>query len=114
MSKIVTLYNTKEVNPKATKTMKGVQAEGWYPVDIEYSYNYDAGLDCLVWRVAGTNHTFTIQADFIERIHGENLREHFIKTLERFLEHYNKWQEFGYAEDWKAKYKKEYGDRIKS
>jgi hypothetical protein len=114
MSNIVTLYNTKEVNPNGNKVMRGVEVSGWYPVDIEYSWNYDAGLECLVWKISGTEHTFSIQADIIDKIHGDNIKEHFIQTLERFLEHYNKWQEFGYSEDWKAKYKKEFGERIKS
>lgn len=112
MSKIITLYDLNTVNPDSHKVMRGLQPDGWYPLDIEYSFNFDAGVECLVWRIIGTEHTFKIQADIIDKIHGDNIRDHFLKTLERFALHYKNYQEYGYSDDWKEKYKKEYGDRI--
>ena len=114
MPEIITLYDLNDVNPVARKVMHGVEVDGWYPVDIEYSYNLQTTIVYLVWKIVGTNHVFTIQADIVDKIHGENVKEHFIKTLERFLEHYHNWKKYGYADDWKEKYKKEFGDRIKS
>lgn len=114
MPEIITFYDLKDVNPHSKKKMMGVEAEGWYPVDIEYSYNLDTTIVFLVWKIIGTSHVFSIQSDIVDKIHGENLREHFVKTLERFLHHYNNWKEYGYPDEWKAKYKKEFGDRIKS
>ncbi len=112
MSKIITLYDLNKVNPYSYKVMHGLQPDGWYPVDVEYSYNLDTKIEYLVWRIAGTEHTFKIQTDIIDKIHGDNIRDHFLKTLERFAIHYKNHTEYGFSDDWKEKYKKEYGDRI--
>lgn len=112
MSKIITLYNTNEVNPLSKKIMHGLEPDGWYPVDIEYSYNFQTSIEYLVWSVVGTDHVFKIQTDILDKIHKDNIRDHFLKTLERFAYHYKNYKELGYADDWKAEYKRKFGDRI--
>lgn len=112
MSKIITLYNTDEVNPLSKRIMHGLEPEGWYPVDIEYSYNLQTSIEYLVWSVVGTDHVFKIQADILDKIHKDNIRDHFLKTLERFAYHYKNYKELGYADDWKAEYKRKFGNRI--
>ena len=112
MSKIITLYNLEDVNPMSSKMMHGLEPDGWYPVDIEYSYNYDTNIEFLVWKIKGTDHVFKIQADILDKIHKDNIRDHFLKTLESFAYHYKNYKELGYADDWKAEYKRKFGDRI--
>ena len=112
MSKIITLYNLEDVNPISSKEMLGLEPDGWYPVDIEYSYNLDTNIEFLVWKIKGTDHVFKIQADILEKIHKDNIRDHFLKTLERFAYHYKNYKELGYADDWKEEYKRKFGDRI--
>jgi hypothetical protein len=112
MSKIITLYNTSEVNPISKRIMHGLEPDGWYSVDIEYSYNYQTSIEYLVWSIVGTDHVFKIQADILDKIHKDNIRDHFLKTLERFAYHYKNYKELGYADDWKAEYKRKFGDRI--
>jgi hypothetical protein len=113
MSRIVTFYNLDDVNPLTKKVMNGVEPDGWYPVDIEYSFNLiQSDVEYLVWKISGTDHVFKIQSDILEKIHKDNLRDHFLKTLERFAHHYKNYKELGYADDWKAEYTKKFGDRI--
>lgn len=114
MSRIITLYDHEKINPDTRRVIHGLEPEGWYPLDIEYSYNFTAGVEMLMWQVVGTEHVFKIDALLIDEIHGENFKEHFVKALETLAKHYNNWQEFGYPEEWKAKYKKIFGERIKS
>jgi hypothetical protein len=112
MSRIITLYNLEDVNPISQKKMHGLEPDCCYPVDIDYSYNLETDIEYLVWKVSGTDHVFKIQADILEKIHKDNIRDHFLKTLERFAHHYKNYKELGYADDWKAKYKNIFGDRI--
>ena len=112
MSKIITLYNTSEVNPLSKRMMHGLEPEGWYSVDVEYSYNLQTSIDYLFWSIVWTDHVFKIQADILDKIHKDNIRDHFLKTLERFAYHYKNYKELGYADDWKAEYKRKFGDRI--
>lgn len=114
MSRIITLYDHNEINPETKKIMRGLEPEGWYPLDIEYSYNFSAGEEVLMWKIIGTEHVFKIDAVLCDETYGENIREHFIKSLEKFAEHYHNWQQFGYPEKWRAKYTKIFGERIKS
>lgn len=112
MSKIITLYDLNSVNPLASQVMRGLEPDGWYPVDIEYSFNFQTNIEYLVWKIVGTDHVFKIQSDIVEKIHKENIRDHFLKTLERFAYHYKNYKELGYADDWKEEYKKKFGERI--
>lgn len=114
MSRIVTLYDHDKINPDTKRIIHGLEPKGWYPLDIEYSYNFTAGVEMLLWQVVGTEHTFRVDALLIDQIHGENIKEHFIKALEKLAEHYHNWQQFGYPEQWRAKYTKIFGERIKS
>ena len=114
MSRIITLYDHNKINPDTRRVIHGLEPEGWYPLDVEYSYNFTAGVEMLLWQVVGTDHTFKIDALIVDSMHGENLKGHFIKALEKFAEHYNNWKELGYPEQWRGKYTKIFGERIKS
>lgn len=114
MSRIITLYDHNKINPDTRKVMRGLEPEGWYTLDVEYSYNFTAGLEMLLWQVVGTDHIFQVDALKVDAMHGENLKEHFIKALEKLAEHYHNWKELGYPEQWRAEYTKIFGERIKS
>lgn len=112
MSRIITFYDHNDINPDRRKVIHGLEPKGWYPVDIEYSFNFKAGVEILVWQIVGTKHIFKIDAVVVDTMHGDNIKEHFIKTLEKLLDHYNNWKEYGYPESWIAEYKKIFGERI--
>lgn len=112
MSQIITLYDFNDVDPSTMKVEHQLEVPGWYPLDIEYSFNYNGRDNHLCWRVLGTTHVFKIDKNVIDKVHNGNIREHFTRTLERFREHYIKWQELGYPKEWKEKYMKIFGSRI--
>lgn len=114
MSRIITLYDHDKINPLTRMVMHGLEPEGWYPLDIEFSFNYKANIEMLVWQIVGTEHIFKIDSLEVEVLHGKNLKEHFVKSLEVLAQHYHNWKELGYPEKWRAEYTKIFGERIKS
>ncbi len=93
MAHVVTLYDFNDVNPRTKKVEHQLEVSGWYPVDIEYSFNDNGRYVTLCWKVAGSDHVFSIEPDVIDIAHRGNIREHFQQTLMKFREHYVRWEE---------------------
>lgn len=99
--------HTVEVNPK-----------GWKgPLIIEYSVaqnsKYDTQLS-LVWRIKGTEHTFSIYQRRLNVISNGNYKKHFEQALEGFREDYLSWFSDDQYKDaeWKYDYQRQYGNII--
>lgn len=113
MSNVVTLYDFNDVDPRTKKTEYQVEAEGWYPVDIEYSFNDNDRYISLCWKIVDTDHVFKIDKQVIDAMHHGNIREHFQQTLVKFREHYLRWEELGYSASWKDHYHSIFGQYIR-
>ena len=106
-SRCISDIKTVEINPR-----------GWRgPITIEFAQaqvsEYDPMLS-IVWRIQGTQHTFTIYERRLNLISHANYKAHFTEALENFREDYLSWFETpGWEETpWVKEYQQQYGRLI--
>jgi len=86
---------------------------GWvYPLTIHYgTYNVGAA-QYILWKIAGTSHTFKVPAKIIFQQHNMEVKDHFILTLKQFRRDYIDWKTEGFPEDWQKQYYDIFNDYI--
>lgn len=96
-----------------------VDPSGWRgPLVIEYGLaqvgKYDTHVS-VVWRVAGTRHTFAEYESTLTKYSKSNYAKHFKETLEGFRDDYLSWWEDERYDgcEWRDEYKEEFGRFIK-
>ena len=106
-SNCISEIKTVEINPR-----------GWRgPIVIEYAEaqvnKYDPMLS-IVWRVQGTQHTFSIYERRLNVISNANYKAHFTEALENFREDYLSWfrTEGWEVTPWVKEYQQQYGNLI--
>ena len=90
-----------------------VNPEGWVePLTVEYavSANEDIfnGIPSYLWRVKGTQHTFTIPVSRIDFVSQGDYKTHFEYALEDFREAYISWKEQGFSTPWAREYRDQF------
>lgn len=83
-----------------------IEIPGWIrPLEIHYGTYNISNVQYLIWKIAGSEHSFKIQANIVYKNHlSGNLTEHFSLTLIQFRKDYIEWMKDGFKEDWQKKY----------
>lgn len=95
-----------------------VYPNGWItPLTIEYcsaqARPYDT-MTSVCWRIKGTEHTFTIYENRLNKISSGDYAKHFTETLELFREDYLSWFTAKDYEGcaWRDEYKQQFSKLI--
>jgi len=94
------------------KTME-VHPEGWIdPLIVEYAVSANEntfnGIPSYLWRVKGTQHTFTIPVSRIDFVSQGDYKTHFENALEIFRDDYLTWKEQGFSTPWAREYREQF------
>lgn len=90
-----------------------VSPRGWVnPLTVEYGITV-LDVETCVWRIKGTQHTFSIPAKRLNFLSSGDYAQHFERVLETFKEEdYQQWKDLRFILPWMREYEKEYSDYI--
>jgi len=90
-----------------------IDVPGWVsPLTIHYGIYSVGAAQYILWKIAGTSHTFRVPAKIVFQQHNLEIKEHFILTLKQFRKDYINWKNEGFPEDWQKEYYNIFSDYI--